>query len=322
MNEYRISVIIPVYNSEKTLGRTVKSLLDCASTSLQIILADDGSTDSSPYLCDLFASQNANVCVIHKKNGGVSSARNAGLDVATGEWISFLDADDTVEPDMYEYLINEAESAHADIAQGAVFLDYGESCEVLFSPSKSLMLQTDKGNFARLFAKHVSYGSWCKIFKRQTLGDLRFDEDFVIGEDFRFNLDAIAKAGNILVCPKPVYHYIQNAEGAIHTIVKRERLTAFRSMIKRTESDYAGVKFASSVIDTALLLNITDTASRAVLNGLDTSELFGELRLDVKKRLLRVLFGAGLPAKQRAKLLAIAFAPRLYKTILVKHKRK
>ncbi|MBR2965584.1 MAG: glycosyltransferase family 2 protein [Clostridia bacterium] len=322
MNEYRISVIIPVYNAEKTLGRAVKSLLDCATPSLQIILSDDGSTDYSPTLCDTLAAQNTNVCVVHKENGGVSSARNAGLEVARGEWIGFLDADDAVEPDMYEYLISEAEAARADIAQGAVFLDNGESREMLFSPRKSLLLRTEDADFPRLFAKHVSYGSWCKIFKRRTLGDLRFDEGCAIGEDFRFNLDAIAKAGNILVCSKPVYHYIQNPEGAIHTIVKREHLTAFRSMIKKAESDYAGVKFASSVIDTALLLNVTDTASKAVLNGLDTSELFDALRQDVKRRLSRVLFGAGLPLMQRAKLLAIVLTPRLYKTILVKHKRK
>ena len=193
---------------------------------------------------------------------------------------------------------------------------------MLFSPQGSLMLRTEDGKFSKLFAKHVSYGCWCKIFKRHTLGSLRFYEDCAIGEDFRFNLDAITRSGGILVCPRPVYHYIQSSDSAIHTTVKHDRLTAFRSMIKKAEADYAEVKFASSVINTALLLDVTDTASKAVLNGLDTKELFDALRLDVKKRLAHVFFGAGLSAKQRAKLLAIAFLPKLYKTMLVKHKRK
>ena len=322
MNEYKISVIIPVYNSGKTLERAVDSLLKSHTASLEIILADDGSTDSSPAICDRLAGESSRVRAIHKQNGGVSSARNAGLEVARGEWIGFLDADDTAEPDMYEYLIGEAESARSDIAQGAVFVDYAEKTELLFSPRKSLLLRTDSADFARLFAGHVSYGSWCKIFKRQVICGLRFDEALVIGEDFRFNLDAIMRAGSILVCPKPVYHYIQNSEGAIHTMLKRDRLTAFRSMLKKAEADYKGVKFASSVIGTALLLDVTDTASKAVLNGLDTRELLNSLRDDVKKRLAHVLFGRGLTIKQRAKLLAIAFLPRLYKNMLIRHKRK
>ena len=93
-------------------------------------------------------------------------------------------------------------------------------------------------------------------------------------------------------------------------------------MIKKAEADYEGVGYASSVIDTALLLNVTDTASKAVLSQLDTNELFNSLRADVKRKLSRVLFGACLPAKQKAKLLAIAFLPKLYKAMLVKRKRK
>lgn len=322
MKDYKISVIIPIYNAESSLESSVRCLLESSSRDMQIILADDGSTDSSPAICDALAAKNPQITVIHKANGGVSSARNAGLDAASGEWIGFLDADDTVEPDMYEYLIGAAEKAGADIAQGAMIMEQGDSSEVVFSPPKSLMLRTDDRKFGRLFSKHVSYGSCCKVFKRCVIGDSRFDESTAIGEDFRFNLDAISRAGSILVCPKPIYHYVQSGDSATHTVVRRDRLTSFRNMIKKAESDYAGISFASSVIDTALLLDVSDTASKAVLNGLDTDELFDSLRGDVKKRLSRVIFGAGLPVMQRAKLLTIAFFPKIYKRMLTKHKRK
>lgn len=103
-----ISVIVPVYNAEKYLDRCVESIVAQTYKNLEIILVDDGSTDNSPAICDAWAKKDSRIRVIHKKNGGVSSARNAGLDACTGDYIGFADADDWMEPDMYEVLIGNA----------------------------------------------------------------------------------------------------------------------------------------------------------------------------------------------------------------------
>ena len=111
-----ISVIIPVYNAAKYLPRCVKSVQAQTHKNLEIILVDDGSKDNSPQLCDAFAAQDPRVKVFHKPNGGVSSARNVGLDNARGEYIGFVDADDEVHPQMYEILLTHLTQHKAGVA--------------------------------------------------------------------------------------------------------------------------------------------------------------------------------------------------------------
>ena len=101
----RISVIVPVYNVEQYLPRCVESILAQTYENLEILLVDDGTKDNSGAICDAYARQDARVKAIHKKNGGLSSARNAGIDAATGEYLSFVDSDDWIEPDMYEKMM-------------------------------------------------------------------------------------------------------------------------------------------------------------------------------------------------------------------------
>lgn len=111
-----ISVIIPVYNIEKYLDRCLESIINQSYTNLEIILIDDGSTDNSGKICDDYKNQDNRIIVVHKKNEGVSQARNLGISIATGEFLSFVDGDDTVEKDMFLTLINNAYKYNADFS--------------------------------------------------------------------------------------------------------------------------------------------------------------------------------------------------------------
>ena len=111
-----ISVIVPIYKVEPYLRECVDSILGQTHGNLEVILVDDGSPDACPAICDEYAARDARVRVIHKTNGGLSDARNVGLDVARGEWVGFVDSDDVVEPTMYEVLLSCAQKAHAQIA--------------------------------------------------------------------------------------------------------------------------------------------------------------------------------------------------------------
>ena len=111
-----ISIIIPVYNVEKYLERCLESVLSQTFKEIEILLIDDGSTDSSGVICDDFAKKDTRIRVIHKKNGGLSSARNCGIENATSPLLGFVDSDDYIDPDMYEVLYNELKKADADIA--------------------------------------------------------------------------------------------------------------------------------------------------------------------------------------------------------------
>lgn len=112
----KLSIIIPVFNVEKYVQTCLDSVIEQSFRNFEVIVVDDGSTDGSPTICDAAAKQDGRICVIHQQNGGLSAARNAGLDIARGEWIGFLDSDDFIMPDMYEKLMDAAEKARADIA--------------------------------------------------------------------------------------------------------------------------------------------------------------------------------------------------------------
>ena len=111
-----VSMIVPVYNTEKYIERCVESIINQTHQNLDIILVDDGSTDGSSEKCDYYAKKDQRIRVIHKKNGGQSSARNAGLDICKGAYISFVDSDDWIEPDMYSTLLRELERYGASLA--------------------------------------------------------------------------------------------------------------------------------------------------------------------------------------------------------------
>ncbi len=111
-----ISVIIPVYNVERDLQRCLDSVIAQTYSHIEILLVDDGSTDNSCMICDRYAGIDSRISVIHQKNGGVGKARNAGLDAATGDYISFVDADDWLEPEMLEKLLQKAQAADASVA--------------------------------------------------------------------------------------------------------------------------------------------------------------------------------------------------------------
>ena len=112
----RISVIVPVYKVEPYLRKCLDSIVNQTYRNLEIILVDDGSPDNCGRICDEYAERDKRIRVIHQKNGGVSSARNEGLKIASGDWIGWVDSDDWIEPDMFEYLLENAKKSKADIA--------------------------------------------------------------------------------------------------------------------------------------------------------------------------------------------------------------
>ena len=118
----KISVIVPVYKTEGLLDRCVESIVGQTYKNLEIILVDDGSPDNCPAICDEWAEKDSRIRVIHKENGGLCSARNAGMDIAAGDYWGFVDSDDCIEPDMYQLLVENAASTQADISRCGILL--------------------------------------------------------------------------------------------------------------------------------------------------------------------------------------------------------
>lgn len=210
-----ISIIVPVYNVEKYIRRCVDSLINQTYKNLEIILIDDGSPDNSGAICDEYAKLDNRVKVIHKENGGVSSARNAGLDSASGEYIGFMDSDDYITPDMYEVLYNNMVDNDADISMGIYALENNKG-EFISHYRYDVNEVFDKAQTIAEMLKQVKYTcSLCdKLFSSKLVGDIRFDKDISHNEDLLFAYQLMKKSNKAVYISKPMYYYCNNEESA------------------------------------------------------------------------------------------------------------
>ncbi len=216
-----ISVIIPIYNTSKHLPRCLDSVLAQTYTNLQIILVDDGSTDNSGTICDDYATKDSRIKVIHQENQGVSAARNAGLKVATGEYIGFVDSDDFIEPDMYIHLLNLLIQSCSDIAICAVV---GEAT-LIKTDHPVVLVPSDA--FYKLYSQLYTHN---KLFKKEIVKNLFFKTDIAICEDMVFCFQAFMQAKKIVYTPATKYHYIVYLNSASHNqIFSEKKLSVFKA---------------------------------------------------------------------------------------------
>lgn len=222
MDKPLISVIVPVYNVEDYIEECIDSLIHQTYKNIEIILIDDGSTDSSGDICDKYASQHSNIVVLHKENGGLSSARNAGLDIAKGYYIGFVDSDDFVHPEMYEKLEQGFSYEGVGIVSCGVQAYDGHSCRPFIKEWNVLKERiVPYEDFAiKLLTKNYNFTVWSKIFHKSLLDNVRF-EIGRLNEDslFIFELSHVLENQhvNMLEIPYSFYYYRQR-EGSITKI--------------------------------------------------------------------------------------------------------
>jgi len=193
-----ISVIIPVYNVEEYLAECIESIIKQTYTNLDIILVDDGSKDSSGKICDEYAKKDKRVTVIHKENAGVSKARNVGLDIAKGEYITFLDSDDFFFETAIESLHDMCIKNDSDISVGGV-TDIKDGEQVIKSAGVKVTLNKEGIIKYFLEEKYFKCVIWAKLYKRETISSERFDENLTIAEDFDFLYRILKRANKVYV---------------------------------------------------------------------------------------------------------------------------
>lgn len=237
MNSPLISVIVPVYNTEKYLDQCIQSVLAQTYTNWELLLIDDGSTDSSGAICDKYAAQDNRIRVFHKENGGVSSARNLGLDNAQGEWISFIDADDTVETRYIEHLVSHVKGNIDLVICSANIKSSNTSFQFTVEPmcfsSLNLNLALVKNDL------HAMTAPWSKLFRHKLIKQsaIYFQEDVHLGEDAIFLFQYIQQAEFIVITSERLYNYAFENAGSL-----TKQVHAF-------QSEYKGYSMIKSVID-------------------------------------------------------------------------
>ena len=207
--EKKISIIIPIYNVEKYLPACVESILQQTYKNLEVILVDDGSPDQCPVICDELAQKDDRIRVIHQKNKGLSGARNTGIDNAQGDYLIFVDSDDTVEQTLVEELYTYAEKWNCAIVacgRNYIFEDGQIVCKIAHDESKVYGFEEamQEMNSFRLF----DMSAWAKIYRKELFEDIRFPEG-KLSEDYYIMYKLFDKAQTIGYVAKPLYNYLQ-----------------------------------------------------------------------------------------------------------------
>ena len=239
----QISIVVPVYCSEKHLSYCIKSILAQRYSNFELLLIDDGSPDGSGRICDQYAQQDARVQVLHKSNGGVSSARNAGIEMAKGDYILFVDSDDYIEPDYISAMVSEATDA-SDYGhiwccfQTVTGYQYENAVPNVRSDERCLVF--DRAQIMTLHEMWLDTGPCNKLYRRSVLVDhnIRFSEDLSLGEDWLFNLaylDAVSTT-KILVITRPLYNYVRTGKESLDEGYRADMLEIYRRLNKECHS--------------------------------------------------------------------------------------
>lgn len=207
-----ISVIVPVYNVEKYLNKCIESIANQTYKNLEIILVDDGSTDSSGAICDQWAKKDDRIKVIHKENGGLSDARNKGLYIASGNYIGFVDSDDWIDYEMYEKLLSLSKSYNADISSCGVLKIWDNNETRKLTKDNGLqVLNNIESMEALIESSYLIQTVWNKLYKRRILNGLEFPYGLIHEDEF-WTWKAISHSSKTVTTDEPLYYYFQHKE--------------------------------------------------------------------------------------------------------------
>lgn len=220
-----ISVIVPVYKAEQYLERCVKSILEQTYQNFELILVDDGSPDGSPILCDKWAEKDSRVHVIHKENGGASSARNAGLKIAKGNWIAFADSDDWLDRTALKTLYDLANQYNVPMAIGGmrVVQEYTDAQTVAKQETVVLSRADLMSRFFRLNGEPDTHSVCATLIRRDILEAYHFIEG-KMNEDVEACYYLARKCEGAVYTNKPVYFYFKNVEGVTNSGFSKKKL--------------------------------------------------------------------------------------------------
>ena len=263
-----VSIIVPVYNVEKYLEKCLDSLINQTYRNLQIILVDDGSRDSSGTICDRYAAQDNRIQVIHKKQSGVSAARNTGLEAVKGSYICFADSDDWIDEKMIETMYENMVEEKAQISLIGYDMVWEDGRCQKKSDENAYYVWNQREAIAQWMTQKIFKGfMWDKMFAREIFSGIRFLEDRSYMEDVAIGLDLFARAEKVVYSGKIGYHYLQRQGSATNSgFQERELLgiTEAEKMIRFSE-EHQGIYNKEAY--SRLLINVYTILERIVLTG-------------------------------------------------------
>ena len=232
MSQPLISVIVPVYKVEKYLDKCVSSIVNQTYKNLEIILVDDGSPDNCPAMCDAWAEKDNRIRVIHKQNGGLSDARNAGMKIASGEFIGFVDSDDWIVSDMYQHLYEIMTDDRSDIAVCGALMVWEDGRTQKLTRDGSCVLNREDAMRAIIEESWLKQPVWNKLYRTEKIRDITFP----VGkyhEDVFWSYRAVGMADRVSVSDKVGYYYLQRDGSIMDERYSPKRLDAVDAKVQR-----------------------------------------------------------------------------------------
>ena len=322
----KLSVIVPVYKAEDYLGKCVQSVLNQRFSNLELILVDDGSPDGCPEMCDHFAKNDPRVKVIHKKNGGVSTARNAGLDAASGDYIAFVDSDDWIEPDMYEAMMKKATEFDCDVVLCDCIKD--SSCQNIpythpIRPGFYDRAALEAEYFPHLLMmENVQYpatiSNWLMIFRRELAADVRYLQGVRYSEDLLFGAEILYRAHSFFYMKGQMYyHYIMNPSSATHRFVpdKWQDYRKLHSGIQASFGSCTSMDFTRQIDLCLLFFTYNSVGEILGTNQLSRNEKKRKIHEILKCEAVREMFArlkiGSLQISKKQKVITLLYKRRL-----------
>lgn len=317
----KVSVIVPVYNAKECLGRCVESLRNQTYSAIEIILIDDGSLDGSSQLCDQIKKEDNRIIVVHQKNRGVSAARNCGLDVASGEYITFCDADDYYEPDKIEVQLDSIIKNNVDVSIVGIQVDYSTGKNhTRFNSGKEYVWRVPNVEPIKYLLEDemFPFSQYALLIKKDLCDQVRFWEGKRINEDKLFCYEILKRAQGISYLALSKYHYILNSNSATHTKFSEKYFDAIE-IAKKMELDvsatfpslkkYAEINTYKTLISTLKYLPKDKEATVKLVN--ERKKIVSEIKTgkfcSAKNELTLV---------RRMELKAMLLAPTLYSKVI------
>lgn len=257
-----ISIVVPVYNSEKSLKRCVDSILAQTCRDIQVILVEDGSKDRSAQMCDEYARLDSRVLSVHKENEGVSMARNKGIELAEGKYIQFVDSDDFIAPDMCKRMLQAVEKSGADLAVcGFHHLYLGRDIVKVPKEPEICRVSSFSDSFLRMYESGFLNMPWNKLFLAEKIKE-GFKKGLSLGEDLLFNLSYLRRIEAVTIVKEPFYYYIQEQNQNTLSSKKREdKLQIAERICEETKSFYrelSGLEDGFGVIEARFVKEVLD----------------------------------------------------------------
>lgn len=314
----KISVIVPVYNVEAYLERCVESILQQTYAHFELILINDGSTDSSGQICDHLASQYENIKVYHIENAGVSNARNMGIQLATGSWVTFIDSDDFVTQDYLATLASAVEGLNVGFVIAPLHhIKNGIVTDLPPHSGKTELWSTEETMKELLMTTRTSFFPVAKLFKRDLLADEKFNTNYHLAEDALFLTELLLKTRcSSVFIDKPVYYY-DHREGSATTSVNRhvfDTIEVYKQIIAQVSQAFPNLKY--ELINRECWSYITVYDKIIFTSRKEYQKEKAELRNWIVQHRREIWKDAYFTTFRKVAILSLVISPWLYKKIV------